>query len=685
MSIQHLVWLEDALDPITDADLATAMEEGNDQILSGTLTRERGALPALEVEMAHPGWGILAPGQRRGVALVVSDDGTMATATVRARGYVRAMPSALTGDTLTLQFECSPEDWEERRDAAARAVLAASQGGLWQADGGRRDPSRRGDATVDFLFGRSQHIVDDLLASTSAFIRHDPVSHEVTLVDVATSARVHNLGDGYDPTSLSVTEGEGAVEQVKWTLFANIQQTASGVCDIASRMPALSSLLGYTVGGNTDMSANIGWSLDQPQIQQVYSAGTPAETGRVWRVESRRIYYIQVPNPNGAGTVTATTYTSTRTTDYHEYQRRQVQTTYFRSWPARFNYNQTRREKVVLTLDVPVQRVGGIRRVLDLGETTLRDLYRPDTTDEDAEILVEGDTAENGFAEGTYAFLAGKLFQAVRDTTEQPYSTRLTRQLDAVVELSDDWVDTGLSAPMPDRSAASFFDTERGKALIAHALLRMRRAALGRLVSWQVTLTCNRDDLPSVDLEDQVRFLLPARWDQPAKECVGRVHKIVEKWSGADGETVTLTLGVPLGTGVEAFARQAVIDRYGGDAYFGVETPFLERGTEFLSAGDDVEFVVTADPLVQHYAPQYLTWHAYAVRDILVRGSAVEQEADFARAAAQGIAPSAQVTRQTQIDVKLLPLISERLIEREIRVQGTLLRSPRGIDLTQAA
>lgn len=686
MTMQHLVWLDDALDPITDDDLAASMQEGNDRILSGTLTRERGALPALEVEMAHPGWGIFAPGQRRGVALVLSEDGTMATAVVKARGYLRAMPSALTGDTLTLSFECSPEDWEERREAAAQAALdaASAKPGPWTDALPAADRSIRGGVTRDTLYGRSANLLDDLLQSTTAWVRHDPVTHDVTLVDDAVRARVHNLGDGYDPSSLQVTEGEGAVEQVTLTVYANVNENVSGTCDLAPNIPQLTSLCGYTASGSTDMSQNIGWSLGQPELDQVYRRGMPTDTGRIFRVEYRQVYYVQVPNAQGQ-MITATSYGPIRVYDYYERQRRRVQHTRFRSWPAQYRYSQTRRENVRLTLDVPCQRVGGIKRVLDMGELSLGDLYRPDLNDDDAEIAVAGDDASQGFAAGAYYFLAGQLFRARRDTTEQPYVARVNRRMQSSIRISEDWAPVPVQPAMPDMTAPSFVDLPRGKAAIAHALLRMRKAALDRLVAWSVTLTCQRADLPDVDLEDHVRFVLPARWDQDGRECVGRVTKIVETWSGADGDTVTVTLAVPVGTGLDGVAAASRVDRYGGSGYFGAGSAYLAQGTPHLSAGDDVEYVYRAAPLVQHVDGRSLSWVAYSLRDLTIRGSAAEQEADFIAAAGRELAPTPEVTKPTNVEPRLVPLITEKLIEREVTVTASLLFSPRGIDLSAGA
>lgn len=689
--VRNLIWLDDVHEELTDAHLYAADVE--DGIRSAKRSRERSVTPSFEVTMAHPGWALYAPTAKRAAALVLHTDGTMATAEVLARGWVRNLPSAMTGDEITIQIECrddDDEDLDDRLEAAAQEVVQADmarpdRGFTFPGDGSAKAAPFR-----DLLFGRLQKLADEVMASRSAWWRYDPVTHDIRMVeDRAPARRRHNIGDGYDPESLQVSEGEGAVYQVKWKLIANVQQGASGTCNLGPLMGTISSLMGYQATAPASLGTNAGWQFGATNLWNIETATSDTawfDTGRAWDYQTRKVSYV-TQGSSGSQTVN-TSYGSTFTyTIGQQYQVQQTSYT-FLNVPATYSYSQVRREVLTLTLAVPCQQAGGIRRVLDMGETSLGSLYTPvidsvadqdDDDDVSTELQTPTEMQDGGqYEQGQLAYYGGTLYRATV-ANPGPLYTLVTKRGHVSTQLASGWAAVGVVAPVKDKSQAVFWETPRGKAAIAHAFRRMAKGALARLYAWTVTVTVQREYLPDLELEDEIALLLPGRWDEPMKPVLGEVKKIEDSWDGDAGDTVTVTLKVAVGDGTD---DEADVHSLGGFDGAGFDAAGFEVATPHTTDSDLVRFTLAMGPLDQRINVRRLSDPTYVLRAITVAGSADEQLAEcLARAAAnQEPAPNNVVT-PTAMGLGLVSLASVSSIERTGTAAGQLLYSPRGLEL----
>ncbi|MBI1689536.1 hypothetical protein [Methylorubrum sp. DB1722] len=684
--ICNLILLDDAQEELTEEHLYDADHE--DGILSARKLTERGVTPSFEIKMAHPGWALFAPENKRAAALV-THEGSLDTATVHARGWIRNLPAAVTGSELTLVFECrddDDDDLDDRREAAAQAVVRADRGRSPFAFGG--DGSAQAAPYRDLLFSRLQKVYDEVLLGRSAWWRYDAVTHELTLVEDRAPARArHNIGDGYDPESLQISEGQGAVSEVRLRVIAGVTQSAQGTCNLAPILDNITSLMGYQASAPASLGSNAGWSWGTIETIPIKGHTRWFPSGRSWKYTNRSIRWIPRTTSTGA-TVYDTLYGQTFTYDTdEEYQLEQVSHEFTR-FDAKYNYNQVRRDILDLVMEVPCQQAGGIRRVLDLGELNVQSLYTPvlddvkdqdDDEDEPEEPPAEMKDGE-AYKAGALAYYGGRLYRARIADPGPLYVVQNKRgKLSTVV--SGNWLDTGIVAPVQDRTQSAFWTTPRGRAAATHAGRRMAKAAIARLYAWTATFTVEREHLPDVTIEDEILLLVPGHWDEPMKPMLGEVTKLEEVWDGEAGDTVTVTVKVAVGTGLD---DEADVMRVGGFAVEGFDPAGFEVQTPQTTDSDLVTVAMSFPPVDERVDVRRLTDPTYVLRNVWYRGSADEQLAEcIARGEEGEEAAPGNLNTPTSITMQMVPLVSESLIERKGTGTVTLHYSPRGLDLSE--
>ncbi|KQP33812.1 hypothetical protein ASF49_08065 [Methylobacterium sp. Leaf104] len=684
MTLPYLIWLDDVQQPVT-ADMLYVLDH-DDLVMACTLSRSRDGLPHMSIELENPGWSVWETGQPRACALVEAEHGAMLSWKVRARGIVRTLPPAVSGETLTLDVECSLDSDAliRAKEIAAAAVLGVAVPSEYDEDGtlADDDPTAEQLPYLDRLFGRLEYLADAVGQTRHGYWHYDPVTHAVAWRDHAASRGVWNLADAYDAASLQVVPGKGAVREVRAKLVCQLQVNATGTCDIGSWIGPVVSLTGFSGQAEGSLAANVGWNLGSPIVTPVVGQTAPIETGRVWRGAFRRISYLQV-------LVNGTPRTDTfygPTFEYEsiaQYVRLRTVTSVMTAWPVTYQWNQSIRETARITLRMPVQPgASAVVDYLDLGTISISD---PHGIEGFAELAEHEEGRE--YNEGDVVLKGGQAYRASVDGLTSFWLVKTVIRK-TVYERDPRWVDTGFAPALDDPAATEFFERPRGQACIAGMILRMRVAGLDRFQDWQVTVTCLREDLlalgPALDLDCEVRILLPGRQGTPdLKPVRGRVMSIEEVWHGDQGETVNLTLAIPPGTGVDLAARLAATGSYGASDYADAE--FIEQDTTYLTAGDDIEWTWEADPLSLPVDPKLLSEPGYALRQYQKRGQIDEQLAAFKRAAALGqedpVAAAGKVA--TTVDVELVPLVTTKVIDREYRVTADLTRSPRGIRLTE--
>lgn len=703
---RHVVLLAGPHDPITDdaQDIAHQVERVR-------FYRGRSVLPHADLTMDNPGWEFFAPGSKRAVAYVESNDGVLSTGRVLFRGYIRDIPQDLGSNPVTVRVSCFDleEELADARDVVATAWIDAEavEDNEYRADTAS-DPSARGTPYRDALFGRLERVGDDVLQNRTLHYRHDPVTWAIELRDDFDVGSTVNVAENYMPDSFQRSVDSGVARQVKMKLVADLDTEYVGVCDIANWMNNFArptSLTGFQQNLSTSLGIGYGWSLGTVTWRSTRFQTPALWTGDVFDVTYRRVRRVNNGTPQAPNW--QVTYDAPYTLNhwrrqYYDYERIQ-----FTRFEMNFNYKQARREVAYITLNLPVQDTTGIKNFIRLPTVTLSDLYSifmenyrtSNEVDPIAPVPFQPLMPGQIYAKGSRVSVGGRGYEALVDGVDQFWSFQIVNGTSLVTTIDPRWKDLNMRPPIVSKEQLSFFDQPRGMAAIAHALQLMRTKGLD-LISEKITLTVDRDDFDGIlfDTDTEVHFLILGSEFEPLRAAKAMVKDVVEDISG-DGDTVTLTLLAPRGLGVSGVARRGTLESYVriGSGYFSATSGYLRRGTAFHSSGRDIEFTVSAPPLVKPIEPSGLRNQHYVVVGANVSGSheqqiaAIEAQAERSfgpisvpvttiKPVAAGGGTGAPTLPTTKIVVSMRGLNEQRILERRIDVAADLLFAPAGIE-----
>lgn len=564
------------------------------------------------------------------------------------------------------------------------------------------DPTAAALPTYDPLYEPN---TDDLptaaIQARTASWNTDPVTHVISLDDWTTSSRVVNLGSGGFNTEVSYRPAP--VKHIKARLVATWQQEAKGIVDVApliaqansgtgGRMLSLSTeRLEGPGGGAVDFANSAGWSQDATRQRRSYGASEGFWSGRTIEVDYQLETTTYVANENGGfdSVVVKGSPFSQRHDEYWSLYVNQVSYLWFY---CSYAYSQQRTETLDLVMDMDVQTTTLGGDTLDLGTITLGDLLQ----------LPGYPVFELGnvYMRGDRVMVAGEAFECLNDyvTVFYRFAGKWSPSRLAVTSTAGpvgpypDWKRLGTCAPLADRRLPSYFDTARGRGSVAHMLLRMRAAGLARMRHVVVSRTYRWQDAGDVDLVDRVRMVI--REGDTTRVVVGKVEAIERVLDGKKGGTVRVTIAASLGTGRnDAVANRPLAGTYGGAGYFppdyhAISQPvWLAPGYEVddatvYSAGKDVEFSVTLDPLIVPVDATRLQDPNYSIVEVSVRNPAYRQVAIMQGRSAMGGDPR-EITKEYPTTLKIAPrpLISEGTLQRFGRVHAQLTYAPLGTDL----
>lgn len=685
---RHLVWLTEPQQAISDAMLTV-----DDEVEEVSIHRSVDAAPHIEIKLTNPGWHIYAAGAARCAAIVESDDGTMATARVLARGTIRNLPDNLGKSAVTLTLECSGTTEETRlaRNAAARAWEAAHpepENEYSEGDAFAGDITAVNVPSQDLLLGRMERDSDQVMVGRTLEWHCDPVSHAWSLHDFTVPmGTTRDVGET-DPERITRSAPKACPKRIKMRLVCNFTPQFSGACSIPQYLiPAVTSMTTWSYELVQRPGLSTGWTLEVPTVAR--AVGVTGSIGVVeYDLSTRRVYEELVPGESPPRWVRINGSTGwSRHELMFEFEWYRY---FFMSWTARWTYAQQRRETVDLVLDVPTQEVSGLVDEIELADMTLGTLYtipRFLTDDRDADDETPEAAApyndETTYHEGDLVLDNGREYRlTIAESTGvfRIIANFTSKGFDVVVDPR--WEETH-RRPAFVTPTSSVFDQRRGLATIAAGFRIMRAKALEYLFE-DFFLQVDRPDFPEWNLGDSCRALIPGRHDEPQKLVEGRVVGIVERLRAEGGDVVELTLKVGKGLGGDTLARRGRINEFGGSDYF--DDDYIDTvETDWLSAGDDIEWSLEADPLYLPVDPARLNDPLYSVLSILVSGSADAHEATM-RALADsgtriGTAMNSAPFPSTMVSVRMRAIPIERMITRRYRAAGTLLRTPKGIQL----
>lgn len=544
---------------------------------------------------------------------------------------------------------------------------------------------------------------DDLSSTTlegrSAVWHIDPVTHAITLRDTIVGARVVDLADLGDAASERRQVVERPVSRVKLRLVAEFQQTAAARVDVAPLVSLAAAgasgevrSLSYgapqpsATGGNLDF----GWSGASPKVTLKQSLGVKRPSGRTFRVTYREDVMSWVYSTDAQGVTRKSSSWAAgqpETVEHDEYYQPVVTSITYLSWIKSTSFTQTRRETVDLLLDVDVQPFSLAEDVLDLGTLSLSDVNGIDNIQPYAEGV--------SYNVGDRVLWRGQAYECLANAVVAflvPV-TRVRNGIPSTTFTTPYWRSLGASTPMGDPTSPTYFEGNRGRGSVAAGFCRMRAAALKRMQALRVTKTFDWRDARDLALTDEVRFLV--RDGDATLAVQGHVTELVRRVEGGGVASVDVTIGVCVGTGTAA--KTAVVD--GAYAQAGYVTPAYtaaNRGeyvsadgtgpATFGGAGErDIEYALTATPLLEPVKARQLNNPSYAVLSVQLTNQADDQIALADSMIGRGQSPDTVAQDYpTTLDVAMRQVRAEGNIQRQFTAHGRLLFSAKGVDLQGA-
>jgi hypothetical protein len=660
----------DTLDTVFDPALHAVL---GDSGFSGLFEQLEGEVASVTIVRPQTGWAILSAAQKPFVLLSESPTGNPADAVLFARGRIVGVPGDLFGATQTIVIKCAPANLLDVADAGgtvdgplitwARANKSSSPETCLLTDEASKDDP------ATYLVGRDEvyHV--------------DAATHQISTSRIS-AGPLFNLSDAHFHNSEEYPQAqvdEMPASRAKMVLKTGWTQTIQAICDVA---PKLNFPVGFSTlspdfltyadsdlpSGATDFAGGSGWE-PMPERSRIRMG-----TGHEGPFFSGRRFSVSY-TPIGSSPISPFVLQHNETLSFKRFDFR---ADYFY---MRGTYSQEREEEVEVVLDLPIQSIPGVVAVTDEGEIATIDL----TTDTSAQPWEPGD-----YELGDRVSYNGRIWECNEThTSEQFFRYKLGQQrtyvdappdLNAIYATSPAFYWTPVPSTAPLKADASeFFATDDGRQVIAHAVCRLRRVLLQRARCITVSVRYRWEDARHVTLKNLVRIETPLTPGGEVSAIVGKVVGIVREWGGEFGPTITLTLGVSLGTGATETTAEDLNGPY-SEPYW--PDGYLDEPANLYGVAGDTEFVVDQDKLYRPINGDALRNPNYSVVSVVAENLAVEQRTKAAFAGLAGKDPRAAVQQNpTKIRLQMRDLATEGVISRGYYVAGEILSSPRGIDL----
>ncbi|WP_313194884.1 hypothetical protein [Shinella zoogloeoides] len=620
------------------------------------LDHEEGGVARLTITCKNPGIGILAPGRDPYMLVSWADEGE--TPRLIFRGVANSMPANLAEALITLEFLAQPDDFEELLLAFARTLATRPY-------------------VDDLISGLPQEITDPavVLEARSEVFHIDPVTHEITLSDIINYDRLVDLGPHYVRDTMVPSLGQPPVRKCTMNFVAEWTQRAEGEVDIASRVNFGGGELGRltltdvsSIGqkGEIDQS---GWSVGDVEQEEK----EPTLTQTKYFNGNYQIVLHQIRQGfDGTGQPYWKSYVRTR----YGVQPLALYRYKATSFPMRYSYSQPRREIQAITASADVQDVNAFgwkeEELDDIGLNSLTEDTSTPQWEEEKEYHV-GDRV----LRGNRAWLCQQdhtstdQFQTVLDDYARYDESRIKPFMKR-------WVQTTKNVALKNKSAATFFGTDRGRQIAEHGLLRVRAFLRHRLRALTVTFRGRWEDLHDISLRDGCR-IEHYFFDAAGGWVRGKVISYSKVWSGDTGERyVEVTIGVSVANGnVDTLPE-------GGTAYSeAFETGYSWADDDGVGyTVGDMQYTVGGEKVSTPVKVEWLKYPGYAC----VAVNWTNTIGDQLRAAARtqlvyGNALEAVAAIPTTYNIRMRSLSNTDIIERKVKITGTTVTARKDIDL----
>jgi hypothetical protein len=552
-------------------------------------------------------------------------------------GRLLTMPLAIEGEYVRLQFTAEPED--------SQAQLSQLHEQL--KDTPHWDPL--------FVPQSAQGDPRESLESRSALYEWSRTSGQVTLSSLFQGAHSIDLGENFKPDSLKIRLTQVPLSSVKVTLKAEWIQHAFGQEDIApliaSHFPhgQMSTLTpehfkmswpgagvslgrsGYGVMRSQLVEKFPSGSLDLPQ-------GEACQTPPFWHEEGEKGKPSQSRLP--------------------------------RAWfsgvlQVGWLYRQKRREVVTFTLFQKTQPLGPFSS----RQRSLGIALQPVGTD----FPLVPWSPQKPYQQGQRVLWEGKVYTCQEDhgpTGTQPVA-------------SSQWGGEGLAYGLTHPAQASFFNTDRGRHAIGHALdcAKAHLVATSRAV--ELTVTGQWQSLSSLSTDHTLSLVDPRL---PGGRASGKVVSYKMVADGQKGDFyVTVTIACALGEGPQLHGEGGIggMDSYGEE---GVMAGSYGVGdTAFYETEEGVKFMP-----YEHQSPKEGVLHPYALRgrDILSSITLAYPASDQIEYLEENQYPKTKNIRAllrqipTKLKLQFRSLKTRPLLEHHIHIEPlTCVSSPKDVAL----
>jgi len=629
-------------------------------IVTYSISHSEGEYCRLAVTCQNPGIGMLAPGRQQCCLLSVSVDG--GPPVLMFRGIVNSMPTNIWDALVSFEFSAQPADAEDVDDALeayAKTLLVAPYYDALVSGREYRDPSTA------------------LLARAATFYC-DPLTLEYSLNDMLDWDSVVDVGPWYERQSLTLRQSKPPLAKAKLNFVAEWQQEARGTVDIADQVNFAGG--GGGVWSLTDLDAlTDSYDIETPDgksgwsVSNVEHAGLEAmKTTRKFKTGNAEVQVLQ--KRSGTTSQGQPIYTNWIDTAY-EVAPLAMYRFFATKYEMAYNYSQYRREVLSVELEAEIQDV----KAWGWNEETLDDvgldslLSDPSPPWQENEDYVVGDKVVH--QDKVY------VCQLAHNSEYGPFNAVMPKF--AAIPLPQRkpemyrWLRTKRDRALTDSRSATFFTTDRGREFAAYAVMRVRAYLRRRMRNLEMSVGQVRwQDGWEITLKNAVRIESEFF---PEGFATGKVVSYTKTWDGATQTfSVSVTLGVACGKGyttlVDPTPGIGYSTAFSGYAYSDDET--------VVTPTEDVQWTLNGEKLVQTCNPYKLSDAGYACEYVTFSNTMSDQLAKASSAEFNGRSPLKAVqSNPTKFSIRMKTIDGTDVITRRLKITGTKVQGPRGVNL----
>lgn len=582
------------------------------------ISQGEGEFARAELEIRNPRRGLLAADRLTHAFVSCDVDGSPL---LLLSGRVVAFPRRMESEVITIELLAQPDDWQSRQNAFVQTLKTLPHYDPLAVPTGRTDDPA------------------EVLAARSGLLHWNRATGEVSLSDTLAGRQTLDLGS--DIITAEIDVGDPPVSGVDLEIECQWEQYADSVFSIDEDLreafgpaamvntltpEALESSwpsVGTTIGDNS------GYTVAATTLKRVADPGDEADFPRKSTFE-----VVNASDPSFDPLVDETA--TKRKVD--------MPRVWFESTlDVRAEYRQRRIERIRASVDAGTQPLSLGRGPREEITLRLNDILGSKSAD--------GWSANTQYEAGDIVLFGGRSYRCQFNHT----STSFFADREAKRWLR--YYTTG--SPLGDRSAASYFQTDRGRQTLEHGLLRARARLAKASRCAVISVRTRLENALSIDCDHSVRVVAP---NLPGGEATGKCTGYELYVDGRSGDRYA-----------DIRIECAIGDGNAGTVPTNYNWEVGSAGVYYMSYSDQ-------DPY-ERIRPSRMN-ALYLLREIAVENSSEQQAAALKTATTTDDAEDLLNEQRTAVDVKFVPLVSEDELIHTITVEmASAWSPPKQIDL----